>query len=79
MHASSARGPAANLVRDVPQGVDVDVLVLGFRDLRNLLHTCYADRGFPPRTLDVTVCEPDDNAIGISPRLAFPFDCCFGF
>jgi hypothetical protein len=37
--------PAVNLVRDLPQGSDADILLLGCGDVRNILFTAYALEG----------------------------------
>ncbi|KAK0648622.1 MYND finger [Cercophora newfieldiana] len=49
--------PAVCLTEALPQGVDADVLLLGCGDVRHLLYTCYAEKGLPPRKLDVTACD----------------------
>lgn len=61
--------PAVSLTRDLPQGVDADILLLGCGDVRHILYTCYAERGFPTRRLDVTGCDIEDNIIGASVSL----------
>lgn len=38
--------PAVSFTRDLPQGVDADVLLLGCGDVRNILFTAYAEKGF---------------------------------
>ncbi|KAL8345340.1 hypothetical protein RB601_005397 [Gaeumannomyces tritici] len=63
--------PAINVARAVPPGVNADILLLGCGDVRNLLYTAYAEKGMPPRKLDVTCCDSNDfilarNAIFLS-------------
>lgn len=38
--------PAVSLTRGLPQGVDADILLLGCGDIRNVLFTAYANKGF---------------------------------
>lgn len=38
--------PAVALTRNVPQGVDADILLLGAGDIRHILYTAYHERGF---------------------------------
>ncbi|KAJ4291359.1 hypothetical protein N0V88_006368 [Collariella sp. IMI 366227] len=61
-HAGSF-APAVNLVEDLPQGINANVLLLSCGDVRNILYTAYAERGFPPRLLDYTACDVDENAL----------------
>ncbi|KAL8377187.1 hypothetical protein RB595_008052 [Gaeumannomyces hyphopodioides] len=63
--------PAISLARAVPHGVNADILLLGCGDVRNLLYTAYAEKGMPPRKLDITCCDSNDfilarNAIFLS-------------
>lgn len=37
--------PAVTLTRNVPQGVDADILLLGSGDIRNILYTAYHEKG----------------------------------
>ncbi|KLU85500.1 hypothetical protein MAPG_04523 [Magnaporthiopsis poae ATCC 64411] len=55
--------PAINVARAVPPGINADILLLGCGDIRNLLYTAYAEKGMPPRKLDVTCCDVDDFVI----------------
>ncbi|KAH6686772.1 MYND finger [Plectosphaerella plurivora] len=55
--------PAVNLTRDLPQGLDADVLLLGCGDLRNVLYTAYANTGFAARKIDVTCCDIEEGII----------------
>lgn len=57
-------GPAVNLTEDLPQGVDADILLLGCGDVRDILYTTSAERGFPERKLDITACDIDQYLIG---------------
>ncbi|KAK2593750.1 hypothetical protein QQS21_008568 [Conoideocrella luteorostrata] len=56
--------PATSLTRSVPIGKDVDVLSLGCGDVRNVLYTCYVERGLISRKIDVTCCDYDEKVIG---------------
>lgn len=38
--------PAVSLTRNVPQGVDADILLLGSGDVRHILYTAYHEKGF---------------------------------
>ncbi|OTA99712.1 hypothetical protein M426DRAFT_67268 [Hypoxylon sp. CI-4A] len=49
--------PAVSLTRDLPQGVDADILLLGCGDVRNILFTAYSEQGFPSRKFDITCCD----------------------
>ncbi|KAK1753113.1 MYND finger [Echria macrotheca] len=55
--------PAVSLTATVPHGQDADVLLLGCCDVRHILYTCFTDRGLPPRKLDITTCNTDQNII----------------
>ncbi|KAK0729492.1 hypothetical protein B0H67DRAFT_595921 [Lasiosphaeris hirsuta] len=55
--------PAISLTRDLPQGVDADVLLFECEDVRHILYTCHAEQDFPDRKLDVTACNADENVI----------------
>ncbi|GAB1317852.1 Deformed epidermal autoregulatory factor 1-like protein [Madurella fahalii] len=55
--------PAVSLTQDLPQGVDADILLLGCADLRHILYTLYAERGFPQRKIDFTACDVNENVI----------------
>ncbi|KXX75673.1 putative protein MSS51, mitochondrial [Madurella mycetomatis] len=55
--------PAVSLTRDLPQGVDADILLLGCGDVRNILYTLYSERGFPKRKIDFTACDVNENVI----------------
>lgn len=37
--------PAVTLTRNVPQGVDADILLLGSGDVRHILYTAYHEKG----------------------------------
>lgn len=37
--------PATSLTKSVPQGRDVDILLLGCGDLRNIFYTTYLEKG----------------------------------
>lgn len=37
---------AISLTKSLPQGVDVDILVLGLDDVRNILYTAYMEAAF---------------------------------
>lgn len=45
--------PAVNLTRDLPQGVDANILLLGCGDVRNILYTAYANTGLGKRILSL--------------------------
>ncbi|KAH8668637.1 hypothetical protein BX600DRAFT_510713 [Xylariales sp. PMI_506] len=51
--------PAVSITRSHPQGVDADILLLGCGDVRNILFTCYSEKGFPSRKLDFTCCDTE--------------------
>ncbi|ROW03721.1 hypothetical protein VMCG_05334 [Cytospora schulzeri] len=55
--------PAVSLTRCLPQGVDADILLLGCGDVRHILYTAYAEKGFPGRRLDITCCDVEDAII----------------
>lgn len=40
-----ANTPAVSLTRNVPQGVDADILLLGSGDVRHILYTAYHEKG----------------------------------
>ncbi|TLD23743.1 hypothetical protein PspLS_06944 [Pyricularia sp. CBS 133598] len=52
--------PAVNLARNVPPGIDADILLLGCGDVRNILYTAYANQDSLPRKFDITCCDVDD-------------------
>ncbi|KAI7773736.1 hypothetical protein LA080_010012 [Diaporthe eres] len=52
--------PAVTLTRNVPQGVDADILLLGSGDVRHILYTAYHEKGLPTRKLDITSCDLED-------------------
>lgn len=58
--------PAASLTQDLPQGVDADILLLGCGDVRHILYTLDAERGFPDRKIDFTACDVNENVIGMA-------------
>ncbi|KAI0015317.1 MYND finger family protein [Xylariomycetidae sp. FL0641] len=49
--------PAVCLTRDLPQGRDAAILLLGCGDVRNILYTAYLEEGFPHRNFDITCCD----------------------
>ena len=57
--------PVASLTRDMPQGADADILILGRGDVRSILYTTYCERGFPPRKVDITSCHEDEISTGM--------------
>lgn len=57
--------PVTSLTRELPQGEDADILVLGRGDVRNILYTAYHERGLPPRKLDITSCHEDEFVTGM--------------
>lgn len=56
--------PATNLVENLPQGIDADILLLGYGDVRHILYTPFAEQGFPERRFDITACEINEHLIG---------------
>ncbi|KAB5528061.1 MYND finger [Coniochaeta sp. 2T2.1] len=52
--------PAQCMTRHLPQGVDVDILLLGCGDVRHVLFTAYSEPGFPSRKIDFTCCDYSD-------------------
>jgi len=57
--------PAISLTRGLPQGIDADILLLGVKDVRDILYTVYANKGFPERKIDITVCESNQYILGM--------------
>ncbi|KKY32509.1 putative mynd finger family protein [Diaporthe ampelina] len=47
--------PAVALTRNVPQGVDADILLLGAGDVRHILYTAYHERGLPRNLFFLTL------------------------
>lgn len=66
--AAGSFTPAVSLTRDLPQGVDASILVLGYQDARHVLYTAFAERGFPERKLDITACEVNEHLVGKAPN-----------
>lgn len=68
--------PAVSLTEDLPQGADADILLLGGGDIRHIFHTAHTETFLPPRKLDITSCDVDENAIGktssLSAQLSVP-------
>ncbi|KAG7043128.1 MYND finger family protein [Colletotrichum scovillei] len=52
--------PAINLAKNLPNGVDASLLLLGCGDVRNIVYTAYNEIGLPGRTLDITVNDIDE-------------------
>ncbi|KAL2016797.1 hypothetical protein VTK56DRAFT_2966 [Thermocarpiscus australiensis] len=61
--AVGSNNPAISLTEDLPQGVDADILLLGCPDVRHIIYTLYAERGFPARKLDITACDTNEDVI----------------
>ncbi|KAK4186930.1 hypothetical protein QBC35DRAFT_474963 [Podospora australis] len=59
--------PAISLTRDLPQGVDGDILFLPGADLRNFLFTFYSEKGLPARQrLDFTAVYHPDQVVNLA-------------
>ncbi|KXH31652.1 MYND finger [Colletotrichum nymphaeae SA-01] len=52
--------PAINLAKNLPNGVDASLLLLGCGDVRNIIYTAYNEIGLPGRNLDITVNDIDE-------------------
>ncbi|KAK1498080.1 MYND finger [Colletotrichum cuscutae] len=52
--------PAINLAKNLPNGVDARLLLLGCGDVRNIIYTAYNEIGLPGRNLDITVNDIDE-------------------
>ncbi|KAK1673983.1 MYND finger [Colletotrichum godetiae] len=52
--------PAINLAKNLPNGVDASLLLLGCGDVRNIIYTAYNEIGLPGRKLDITVNDIDE-------------------
>ncbi|OHE90919.1 MYND finger [Colletotrichum orchidophilum] len=52
--------PAINLTKNLPHGIDANLLLLGCGDVRNIIYTAYNEIGLPGRKLDITVNDIDE-------------------
>lgn len=56
--------PAVNLAQNVPHGVNADILMLGCRDVHDILYTMYSQQNRMPPTLHCADINGADTLLG---------------